>query len=131
MRIGELADRAGLATKTIRYYEEAGILDEPARMTNGYRNYDVHVLERLRFVRASQAIGLTLGEIREVLALRDDGVTPCAHVAQLIEDRRADIDVKIGELQRMRDELERIARRARKLNPTDCEPEDICHIIER
>ncbi len=60
MRIGELAARSGLTAKTIRFYEQAGVLPEPARQPSGYRSYDDTALDRLRFVRAAQAAGLTL-----------------------------------------------------------------------
>ena len=66
MRIGELADRAGISAKAIRYYEQVGILAPPARTPSGYRAYDPSVLGRLGFVRAAQALGFTLGEIRQV-----------------------------------------------------------------
>jgi MerR family copper efflux transcriptional regulator len=131
MQIGELADRAGVSAKTIRYYEEVGVLDAPNRTSNGYRDYSAETIDRLGFIRASQAIGLTLGEIREILALRNRGETPCKHVADLIAARAADIGAKIEELEQMRSELERLSRRARRLSPSDCRPSDICHVVER
>jgi MerR family transcriptional regulator, copper efflux regulator len=70
MRIGELAEQAGISTKAIRYYEQVGILTPPARTPSGYRSYDDTALGRLSFVRAAQAVGLTLGEIRQVIAFR-------------------------------------------------------------
>lgn len=57
--------------KTVRYYEGIGLLDHPPRTPSGYRDYDPSVLERLGFIKAAQAVGLTLGEIREIVALRD------------------------------------------------------------
>ena len=84
MRIGELAEQAGISTKAIRYYEQIGILAPPARTTSGYRAYDHAALGRLGFVRAAQALGLTLGEIRQIIAFRDQGAAPCSHVAALL-----------------------------------------------
>jgi DNA-binding transcriptional MerR regulator len=78
MRIGELAEQAGISTKAIRYYEQIGILTPPARTASGYRTYDEVALGRLGFVRAAQAVGFTLGEIRQIIAFRDDGQAPCA-----------------------------------------------------
>src|SRR6266540_6380046 len=77
VRIGELAERAGISAKAIRYYEQIGVLAPPARTASGYRAYDEAVLGRLGFVRAAQALGLTLGEIRQIIAFRDDGAAPC------------------------------------------------------
>ena len=129
MRIGELAEQAGISTKAIRYYEQIGILTPPARTAAGYRSYDEAALGRLGFVRAAQAVGLTLGEIRQVVAFRDDGQTPCAHVTDLLQRHGADLDVRIRELQQLRGELRLLAERAATLDPEDCPPERVCHII--
>jgi DNA-binding transcriptional MerR regulator len=129
VRIGEVAQRSGVPVKTIRYYEEIGVLAPPARTASGYRDYDAGVVDRLAFVRAAQAIGLTLGEIREIVALRDRGEAPCAHVTELIGRRAAEIEARITDLQRLQRELRRLARRARSLDPADCEPGLVCHLI--
>ena len=131
MRIGEVASRSGLSDKTIRYYEDIGVLEHPTRARNGYREYDRSVLDRLRFVRAAQSVGLKLGEIREVIALRDRGQTPCGHVVDIIEKRAREIDESISTLEKMRTELRRLVRRARTLDPKDCAPEKICHVIDQ
>lgn len=129
MRIGELAIRAGVSTKTLRYYEEIGLLARPERTSSGYRSYSSSVLDRLGFIRAAQAVGLTLGEIREVVAFRDRGQAPCAEVLALIERRRRELDVRIDELRRLRSELDRLASRARTLDPADCPVDSVCHLI--
>lgn len=129
MQIGELASRAQVPAKTIRYWETIGVLAPPVRRTNGYRDYDPVVLDRLGFIRAAQASGFTLDEIRSVIGLRDDGETPCDHVRQLIERRKAGLDAQIADLERLRVELGRLAERARLLDPADCDPTGICHII--
>lgn len=67
MRIGELAERAGVSAKAIRYYEQIGILTPPERDASGYRAFGEAALGRLGFVRAAQALGLTLGEIRQII----------------------------------------------------------------
>ena len=129
MRIGELAEQAGIFTKAIRYYEQIGILTPPARTASGYRSYDETAMGRLEFVRAAQAVGLTLGEIRQVIAFRDDGQAPCAHVTDLLQRHAADLDVRIRELQQLRGELGELAKRATALDPEQCPPEQVCHII--
>ena len=129
MRIGELAQRAGISTKAIRYYEQAGILAAPDRTASGYRDYDQAALARLGFVRAAQALGLTLGEIRQVIAFRDQGTAPCAHVSELLQRRAAELGARIAELQQLRGELERLAERAATLDPAECMPERVCHVI--
>jgi len=129
MRIGELAEQAGISAKAIRYYEQIGILAPPARTASGYRTYDQAALGRLGFVRAAQAVGLTLGEIRQIIAFRDDGQAPCAHVTDLVQRHAADLDARIRELQQLRGVLGELAERATALDPALCPPERVCHII--
>ena len=129
MRIGELATLSGVPAKTIRYYEAIGLLDPPDRTASGYRDYEPDVSDRLRFIRAAQAAGLTLGEIRSIVALRDRGETPCSHVLTLLTARHAEIDQRITELRKIGAELDRLASRANRLDPADCEPRRICHLL--
>ena len=63
MKIGEIAERGGVSTKTVRYYESIGLMTEPARTTSGYRDYDDDAAQRLIFIRDGQATGLSLAEI--------------------------------------------------------------------
>jgi MerR family transcriptional regulator, copper efflux regulator len=129
MRIGELATVSGVTAKTIRYYEDIGVLDPPARTPSGYRQYTSEATNRLAFIRSAQAVGLSLGEIRGIVALRDRGTTPCGHVLDLITARAADLDRRISELQRLRAELGRLEARAQHLDPADCDPRRVCHLI--
>ena len=129
MRIGELSEMAGVPTKTIRFYEEIGLLPPADRTPSGYRDFGEETAGRLGFIRAAQAVGLTLGEIRSVVGLRDRGETPCEHVLELIEARAEDLDRRIAELEALRSELGRLARRAKRLDPAACEPGRVCHLI--
>jgi MerR family copper efflux transcriptional regulator len=131
VRIGELAGLAGITTKTLRFYEEVGLLPCPIRTPSGYRDYSPPALDQLAFIRGAQAAGLTLGEIREIIAFRDRGETPCALVLELVERRRGELDARIQELQDLRVELDRLAVRAQTLDPADCPPDELCHIIIR
>ena len=129
MRIGELADRSGVPAKAIRYYESIGVLPPPARAGNGYRDYRPDTLGRLAFIRRAQASGLTLAEVRSIIAFRERGETPCTHVQALIDTRAADVDRRIAELQQLKAELAALATRARTLDPADCKPDAVCHIL--
>ena len=95
MRIGELAERGDVSTKTIRYYESIGLLEEPPRTDGGYRTYGDEAVERLRFVRDAQATGLTLAEIASVLELKAAGARSCAHTTTLLERHLAEVDAQI------------------------------------
>lgn len=129
MRIGELSGRTGLSTKAIRYYEDIGIMPAAARTSSGYRDYDAEAIARLRFIRAAQSVGLRLGEIREVLAFRDRGEEPCAHVASLIREHAADLTERIATLEAMRRDLERLASNAQSAS-SGLARATFCHIIE-
>src|SRR3546814_10387180 len=77
--IGELSERSNVPAKTLRFYEDVGVLPPPARTSSGYRDYDNSALDRLRFIASAQGAGLSLAEIREVIGIRDEGGIPCAH----------------------------------------------------
>lgn len=129
MRIGELARRGGVTTKTIRFYEQAGVLARPVRLPSGYRDYDDVTLDRLAFVRAAQAAGLTLAEIRDVITARDTDGPPCEHVRRLLDAHAAGLDARILELDRLRGEVEYLRRRAVTLDPGACTDAAVCHVI--
>ena len=131
MRIGEVARQAEVPIKTIRYYEEIGVLPNPSRAPSGYREYDPEVIDRLRFIRASQSVGFTLGEIREIVAYRDRGDVPCAHVLDLLRRHREDCAKRIAELQEAEQALDALVTRAAHLRQEDCSPEGVCHLIPR
>jgi MerR family copper efflux transcriptional regulator len=131
MRIGELAAETGLTTRTIRFYEQAGLLPAPPRTPGGYRDYSPHTVARLAFVRDAQAAGLTLAEVRSVLALRDSGQAPCTQVGALIEEHLAEIDRRMAELRQARTVLRELARRAAVTDPDTCAAGDICTILAR
>jgi MerR family copper efflux transcriptional regulator len=73
MRIGELARQSGVPATALRYYEQLGLLPDPDRTESGYRAYGEEAVDRLAFIRAAQAVGLTLAEMRQVLGVRDAG----------------------------------------------------------
>lgn len=129
MLIGEASQRCGVPAKTLRYYEDIGLLDPPDRSPSGYRRYDDDVLGRVAFIRSSQALGLSLGEIRSIIALRDQGEAPCAHVLELVQRRTREIDQTIRELRGLKGELARLVERADRLDPVDCNASRVCHLI--
>ena len=131
MRIGELAHRSGLAPSAVRYYEQTGLLPAPRRTASGYRSYTDEALKRLAFIRSAQAVGLTLAEVRLVLGLRDAGDPPCGVVTELIEQRHAEVRARIAELQDLELDLARLRERAARLEPRDCDPSGICHVIPK
>ncbi|MEE9414758.1 MAG: heavy metal-responsive transcriptional regulator [Acidimicrobiales bacterium] len=129
MRIGVLADRAHVSTKTVRYYESIGLLAEPERTSSGYREYDDAAVERLRFVRDAQASGLALAEIASVLELKDSGASTCEHTTELLQRHLGEIDDQIGRLQTARIELLELAERAKSLDSSACTDPNRCQVI--
>ena len=129
MLIGDLATRAGLSAKAIRFYEQAGLLPRPPRTPGGYRDYPPGAVDRLAFVRHAQAAGFTLADIRSVLVIRDSGQAPCQHVSGLIGEHLAQVDRRIAELTRARDALKDLQRRAAATDPADCAESEICIIL--
>ena len=105
MKIGTLAKRADVAIDTVRYYERQGLLPAPVRLASGYRDYTDGDVARLRFIRRAKALGFTLGEIGELLALsaRRDG--DMAGMKSAAQQKLADVDAKLAELQRIRQGL--------------------------
>lgn len=129
MKIGELANTAGVTTKTIRYYESIGVLDEPARSESGYRSYGPAAIERLDFVKQAQSSGLALAEIRSILEIKDQGGQTCEHTTSLLRWRLDELDAKIVELQTARVELQAMYKRAGALDPAECTDANRCQII--
>lgn len=129
MRIGELAARAGTTVKTLRFYESAGVLPAPARQSSGYRDYDDAALARLQFVKAAQAAGLTLAEIRRIITFRQDSGPPCERVTALLDAHATDLDRRIAELRALREEIQRLRDRADRLNPAECAGAAVCQVI--
>jgi len=129
MLIGDLADRAGLSAKAIRFYEQAGLLPQPPRTSGGYRDYPAGAVDRLAFIRHAQGAGFTLADIRGVLAVRDSGQAPCQHVTVLIGEHLAQVERRIAELTRTQDVLKDLQRRAAATDPATCAETEICSIL--
>jgi MerR family copper efflux transcriptional regulator len=129
MRIGELARHSGTTAKALRFYEQAGVLPEPARTASGYRDYDEAALDRLQFIRAARAAGLTLGQIVQIVGLREAEGPPCEHVVALLDRHAADLDARIAKLEATRAEVRRLRERATRLDSAACRSVGVCHII--
>ena len=129
MLIGELAEAVGVTSQAIRFYERKGLLPGAERSANGYRVYDESTLTRLRFIKAAQAAGLTLPEIRSIIDLRGQGTAPCAHVVALIDSKLGDVRARIRRLGTLQAELEALLEHSRLLDPADCADDAICHIL--
>lgn len=107
LKIGELAQRAGVTAKAIRFHERKGILPRAARAANRYRVYGDEAVEMLRFVKQATGLGLTLAEIKDIIAIRQGGRPPCRHVHQLLRDKADELDRKLKDLADVRERIRR------------------------
>jgi DNA-binding transcriptional MerR regulator len=130
LRIGQLAERVGVSAKAIRYYEQLGLLPEPERTSAGYRLYRAADAERLRFIVRGRQIGFSLGEIKEIFALRDRDEVPCQYVTEVLERRHGDLARQVAELEQLNAQLAKLLGTARRLGPRPTPPGGYCHILE-
>jgi DNA-binding transcriptional MerR regulator len=127
--IGNVAKSSGVPIKTIRYYEELGLLKSSARTEGGFRLFNSDVLERLHFIKRAQSLGLSLSEIKEFLNVHDGGELPCEHIKIKLEDKIKAIDEQIHQLLILRQELSGLVSGWETI-PENPE-QTICPIIER
>ena len=120
MNIGKAAQASGLPAKTIRYYEDIGLVPSPARRDSGFRDYGTRDVHLLRFVARARSLGFTVEECRQLLALWQDQDRAAGDVKRLTEERIALIDDKIAQLQDLRASLAHLARSCRGGNRPDC-----------
>lgn len=102
MNIGQAAEQADLPAKTIRYYEDIGLIEPAARTPSGYRNYGEKDVETLRFLKRARSLGFSVEVCRELLSLYGDRNRASADVKRIAGQRVAEIEAKIAELQAMR-----------------------------
>lgn len=128
-QIGLVAKESGVPIKTIRYYEELGLLKASSRTEGGFRLFDLDVFVRLNFIKRAQTLGLSLLEIKEFLDVHDQGELPCDRLEVKLKDKIVTIAQQIEQLQILKLELEGL------LSGWETVPEipenTICPIIER
>lgn len=130
MQIGELAKLANTSAKTIRFYEDSGLLPPPARTGSGYRDYGPEIVDRLRFIHRGQAAGLTLQKVRQILAIHDRGDVPCGHVRQVLDTRLDEVRAQIAELVALEGHLQTLLDHASHAAPTEHDHSTVCWILE-
>lgn len=119
MNIGDVAERTGLPAKTIRYYEDAGLI-APHRGANGYRAFSEAEVMKLGFLARARALGFSLGACRDLLALWEDQDRASADVRRLAGRHLAEIEAKIAALAEMRDTLSDLVTRCAGDDRPDC-----------
>lgn len=105
LRSGEMARLAGISTDTLRHYERKGLLPPPRRSANGYREYPLSTLDRVRLIQRALSVGFTLEELSRILKLRDKGGVPCHGVRALAEKKLAEVENQLSQIMALRDDL--------------------------
>ena len=124
MNIGEASQQSGVSAKTIRYYEDIGLIEPAARHSNNYRDYDETGVHTLQFLKRARSLGFSIEDCRDLLSLYADQNRSSADVKAVAQRRVRDIDRKIAELEAMRATLTRLIRQCRG----DMRPE--CPILD-
>lgn len=127
LKIGEVSKLSGIGIEALRFYEKSGLLDRPSRTESGYRMYDADVLERLDFIKRAQVLGFSLDEIRRIIAEKRAGQSPCAAVREVVRHRLEELDERMKEMRRYRNEL---AKALAEWDKTGDSPGHICGLIE-
>jgi DNA-binding transcriptional MerR regulator len=133
MRISELAEQAGIAPSTVRYYERIGLMPAPGRTASGYREYDADAAARLLFVTRAKRIGLTLEQIADLVAVWNGANCSATHdrMTTLIETKRADVVNRIRELEQFGNQLDEVrATLDEHPPPESCRPDLSCCVPE-
>ncbi|MFT6286020.1 MAG: Cu(I)-responsive transcriptional regulator [Alcanivorax sp.] len=120
VNISEAARRSGLSSKTIRYYEDIGLLAPAARNANGYRQYDGRALGELRFLGRSREVGFDLEESRQLLKLLRNKHRQSAHARNLVLDKSQQLQLRIEQLQGMQQVLAGMATRCNGDEGPEC-----------
>ena len=130
MQIKAFAQQTKLPSKTIRYYEEIGLLPAPDRLENGYRVYNEADVARARLVAGARRLDFSLDDIQEILDLRDQRIAPCRVVLDLLEEKANEISQRIAELQRMETELRELHRLGLTFPTDDVDGKNcVCHLV--
>jgi len=123
--ISELAKAVDVPTTTLRYYERVGLLQPASRSHGNYRLYTDQSLQRLRFIRAAQAIGFTLQDVKMLLNLESSESQSCDEVQTIIQERLAEIDAQLKNLRHVQQVLKKSLQKCRKSQPSGH-----CYVIE-
>ncbi len=132
LKVGDLAERAGVGVQTLHYYERIGLLPKPDRSAANYRLYPPEALRRVQFIKKAQALGFTLEEIKEILGLRQQGRAPCRCVAEVAKKHLQELDARMAALQAFRRDLAAVVPKWEKETSRQrkCAGE-FCDLIER
>jgi len=130
MTVNEIAQKAGVAPDTVRYYSRLGLLKPNRNPDNGYKLFRKNDVSRLRFIRQAQTLGFTLKEITEILGDAEDGSSPCPKVRDIIVRHIEENRRKIEELQALQQRMEAALEKWKEMPDGAPDGTHVCHLIE-
>ncbi len=125
LTIGQLAKAVHIPTTTVRYYERIGLVEPEGRSQGNYRLYNNESLKKLKFIRAAQAIGFTLEDVKSLFIEEHDGTQTCRNIQSVIEGRLAVIEERLKDLRHVRKVLSSVLDKCQKQEQTD-----YCHVVK-
>lgn len=132
LRIGQLADIAGVTPDTIRFYERQKLLPAPKRTTSGYRKYFRDTVARLNFIRKAQRMGFSLDQIKTILYQRDRGNAPCDSVIGMTRQKLKEVEAELKLLQKTRRQLTQYLKNWESEDSGSCcAAEEFCSLISK
>lgn len=127
LKIGDVAKLSGIGIEALRFYEKSGLIERPARTESGYRMYGRDVLDRLDFIKQSQALGFSLDEIKRIIEDARAGTSPCDEVREIVRLRLEELDERMREMRRYRKELSETLEEWDRVGRA---PGHVCGLIE-
>jgi MerR family transcriptional regulator, copper efflux regulator len=130
MQIKDLSENTGVPAKTIRFYEETGVLPLPQRLPNGYRDYSESDVARLKLVAGARRLDFSLDDIGEIIAMRDRREAPCRTVLNLLQEKADAIAARIQELQKLETDLRALHEIGLAFPLDDVDGKNcVCHLV--
>ena len=130
MQIKELSQMTGVPAKTIRFYEETGVLPSSKRLPSGYRVYDERDADRLKLAAGMRRLDFSLVDIAEIIAMRDRREAPCRAVLDMLQEKADEIAVRIKELQRLETDLRELHEMGLTFPTDDVDGKNcVCHLV--
>ncbi len=126
LTMSQLAKNAGVNIETIRYYERLGLISEPPRTESGYRSFPPEVVQRIKFIKRSQDLGFTLAEINKLITMTESESFGCREVREFASQKILEIELKIHDLQNIKNVLQDLASKCSEEGATNT-----CPIIEK
>lgn len=130
LKIGELGKQTGVSVGTLRYYESLGLIEPSQRAENGYRYYTETAIQKIQFIKKAQALQFSLAEIKQILAIREQGNPACTTVRALLNEKIHQVDIQIQHIHEFKAELEQYRDRWAQRSLDQPDSPRLCSLID-